>query len=356
MDADQRARYQEYRSRLNAREVLARYGARNCSEITNRDGTTEIVHSCLLDRVEPHHRNGDEHPSAWCNVDKNLYVCASYWSGDLLALVAKLEGKEHISDVLPVVGEMLSGSTKGVVELADEITRLLHAHEVAEVPIPVYDRLALKSWAMTHPYMRDWRGISQATQEFLSIGYDPRENRIVIPHFWRGGLVGWQKRAIPSQGWSQQAQRYETAAPWPPTANQHPKYRSSLGFPKSETLYGYDQAMETAGLTTAIVVESPMSVIKAFELLKPGVLATFGAKVSRTQVDLLKVFDCVYVWFDADPAGYTGARKLVEPLMNHTQVMVVPPADGVDLGDYTSCEAVTATLGSAIPAALWLAS
>ena len=82
--------YEDYKRRLDARQVLEHYGADNCMEQMGRDGSTEIIHSCLLDRVEPHHRNGDQNPSAACNLDKKLYVCYNYWGGDLFHFIAKM--------------------------------------------------------------------------------------------------------------------------------------------------------------------------------------------------------------------------------------------------------------------------
>jgi Toprim domain-containing protein len=338
------SQYGEYKRRLDAREVLARYGARNCTEQTNRDGTTEIVHSCLLDQVEPHHAHGDAHPSAWCNVDKNLYVCSAYWSGDLIHLIQKLEGKETLAETMPVVGEMLSGATRGVLELTEELDRILHFHEITAIEIPTYAPQVLRPWLVSHPYMYDERGISPQTLAELRVGYDARENRIVIPHFWDGALVGWQKRAIPER------------PGWPGSAEPHPKYRSSSGFPKSETLYGFDRFRACAS-GQALAVESPMSVIRSWDLglRNPTAVATFGAKTSVAQVELLSDARLVYVWFDADEAGYHGSHKLVDALHTRTEVRVVIPIPGVDLGDHTSIETVYAALDSAEPAALWLA-
>lgn len=341
--------YGEYRRRLDAREVLARYGAQNCTEQINRkDGTTEIVHSCLLDRVEPHHRNHDANPSAWCNIDKNLYVCSSYWSGDLLHLIQKLEGKENLADVLPTVGEMLRGATQERDQFKTHLDELFTAHEIYDAEISTYSPHVLDPWSASHPYMREERGISQEVHERLRIGYDPTENRIVIPHFWKGQLVGWQKRAIPG---------YDEHHPWrqwPPTTNPFPKYRSSSGFPKSDTLYAYDSA---APGRQVIVVESPMSVARAYSLGITNVTATFGAKVSRHQIEMLvDNMGEVIVWFDHDPAGYHGARQLVEGLQHQTKVMVVDPDEGADLADYPSAAAVCAKLETARPAAMWLAA
>jgi DNA primase len=177
----------------------------------------------------------------------------------------------------------------------------------------------------------------------MRIGYDPVANRIVFPHFWGGKLVGWQKRSIP-----------ESTLPgfsWPPTEFQKPKYKNSSGFPKSEHLYMYDAAL---GEHTVIVVESPMSVAKAYELYIGGVVATFGAKVSQAQIDLLKYWGRVIVWFDADRAGQAGAGKLVQGLYRHAQVSVVEPEPGKDLGDYHTADQIKSKLKGCRPAALWL--
>jgi hypothetical protein len=310
--------------------------------MVNKDGTTEIVHSCLLDRIEPHHANGDAHASAWANIEKGLYVCSVYWSGDILRLIQKLEGVEDLDGITPVIGDFLNGATKDTDSFRQEIEAAF-AQQSYSVEIPSYSERVLDPWRVSHPYMREARGVSHEAQERLSIGYDANENRIVFPHFWEGKLVGWQKRAIPA------------SPDWPGTVPDWPKYRSSSGMPKSETLYGYDEAKRIKS-RQVVVVESPMSVAKAVSLwIGIPVLATFGAKVSKTQIDLLKDFDYVTVWFDCDPAGHAGERKLVDGLYRHTNVLVVNPDPDMDMGDYTNGDAVCSKLDSAIPAALWLA-
>jgi DNA primase len=103
-----------------------------------------------------------------------------------------------------------------------------------------------------------------------------------------------------------------------------------------------------------VVVESPMSVAKAVTLGIPNVCATFGAKVTQHQIDLLKPFGTVTVWFDNDNAGRSGERKLVDGLYRHTDVRVVTP-DFRDLGDYTDANEVVTTILGARPAVLALA-
>ena len=334
-----RAAYNDYKRRLDGRALLEHYGAQNCTEQPGADGTTEIVHSCLLDRVEPHHTNGDANPSACLNIDKGVYVCyALGWGGDLMHLVAKLEDKDSLSAALPTISEMLTGATADTETFSDELDRLFST-PVYDIDLPSYSTRVLDPWLYCHPYMTDERGIPEEIQALLKIGYDMEENRIVFPHFVQGRLVGWQKRVIPER------------PGWPGTTVQQPKYRNSSGFPKAETLYNYDIASRHRHV---IVVESPMSVAKAHSLAIPGVVATFGAKVTDHQAELLRSFERVIVWFDADPAGFAGQHRLVEALHRHTDVLVVDP-DERDLGDYTDPGELHSTLASARPAALVLA-
>ena len=98
-----------------------------------------------------------------------------------------------------------------------------------------------------------------------------------------------------------------------------------------------------------------MSVARAHALGVPNVVATFGAKVSQNQLDILKSFSAVAVWFDADHAGRLAERKVVKSLYRHTAVTVVCADEGKDLADYESLEEIQEKIDSSSPAALLLA-
>lgn len=332
--------YADYRRRIDARRVLERYGAENMREVPGQGGTTEVIHSCLLDRVEPHHMHGDRSPSACVNLDKKLFVCFGYWGGDLLHLVMKMERKNSLAEVAPILSGLLEGATKPPDEFRAELEKLLERPAAFAADLPAYSSRVLAPWARRHPWMWEARGVSEEAQERLQIGYDPVEDRVVFPHFWRGQLVGWQKRALPSTQ--------------PDRSGYMPKYRSSTGFPKSDTLYGYDLA-RAAGHAQVVVVESPMSVAKAHSLGVENVVATFGAGVSKPQAELLREFKAVTVWTDDDPAGRAAERKLVNALHRQVNVRVVRPDAGRDLGDCASLPEVEAKLDAAEPAFLVLA-
>lgn len=329
----QQATYRAYLRRLDARAVLEHYGAQNCQEQINRkDGSIEIIHSCLLDRVEPHHSNGDQSPSASCNLDKKTYVCYSMGYGcDLFHLIEKLEGRD--GSPLATMGKFLTGATQEGATFAAELDKIFTGSVILSSTLPAYDPSVLNGFDHPHPYW-DQRGITEAARQSLRLGYDPREHRITFPVFYDGVLVGWQKRVVPGE-----------------TYPSYPKYRNSFSFPKSTVLYNYDIARQ---FSQVVVVESPMSVARAVSLGLPNVTATFGAKVSKAQIALLYPFSTVYVWFDDEPyAGLIGEQRIVEGLYRHTEVRVVVPDKDRDMGDCDLAE-ISRKIDTAVPAALRL--
>lgn len=334
-----RALYKEYRRRTDPREVLAYYGADN---VTEKQGThgTELIHSCLLDRVEPHHRHGDSSPSASMNVDHKLYHCHSYWGGDIFHFIMKMEKMDNFSQLVRFLIPFLSNEENPSEVFKKEIERLFSdTTGVYSLDLPRYSDKILKPWLVSHPYLRENRGVSVEASSKLKIGYDPGENRLVFPHYWQGQLVGYQKRAIPA------------GRCWPASPSQYPKYKNSLSFPKSVTLYNYDRL---EGEETVIVVESAMSVAKAHSLGIENVVSTFGASITDGQTALLRSFKNVVVWMDKDDGGYKGEKKLVNDLHKFTRVVVVEPEEDKDLGDYNSREEVEEKIESAVPAMLKL--
>lgn len=335
----------EYRRRINVRKVLDHYGVENDYEETTPSGETEVIHSCLLDRVDRHHNNGDVHPSASANLDRKLYICYSYWGGDILGLVQKMEDRRSVTDTLPLVAQFLDDSTVPVDEWQAQVESQLSelfSSPATSPDISAYSERVLAPWAFVHPYLHE-RGVDSATASALQIGWREDDNRITIPHFWRGKLVGWQARAIPDR-----------PGQWPGTAVQHPKYRSTSGFPKADTLY-YNHSRPFPSGGTVVVVESPLSVIKSVALGLPlPVVATFGAKVSATQIRILQDFDEVIVWADADPAGDGMARKLAREMYRKTTVGVVRPDPGRDMADCERLEEMEAKIAGAEPALVWV--
>lgn len=344
--------YGEYLRRLDVRAVLDHYGVENDYEEPGRDDevfgpTTEIRHSCLIDRVERHHANGDANPSASANVERKKYNCFAYWGGNMFDFIAKMEDKEDFNAIVPFLSQFLSEGTANQDNFLAEMERIFAANVrgTAGSELPAYNDRIIAPWAFTHPYLTE-RGIDHDTASRLHIGWREDLNRITIPVFWNTHLVGWQGRAVPDR-----------PGLWPGTwGGGIPKYKSSPGFPKSAVLYVGDGRGVVPSSGRIVVVESPFSVIKAEALdLGVPVVATFGAKVGQRQIDILKSFDHVVVWADGDDAGRIMERRLIRDLHRFTRVSVVDPDAGMDLGDYDEAESVLAKVEAATPAVLKMA-
>ena len=264
---------------IDAEDVLDYYQADNIS-LSHSSNGDELIHSCLLDRVDPHHSHGDSTPTACLSVDDKLYYCFAYGGGDLFWLLEKLEG-----------------SWEGAVKVIQKLSRGVQDQDSKSSPE------ILDGWNFIHPYVSS-RGVSDGVIIRHRVGYDPESNRITLPLFWNGELVGWQKRALPPQS--------------------QPKYQNSPGFPKSEVLYlGGEESDEV------LVVESIFSVLVGETLQEKGLLpglrlaSTLGAKVSDEQIKLLRNYSKVIIWFDDDQAGKSGALRLLRGLSDYTSVSVV---------------------------------
>lgn len=334
------SQYADYLRRLDARAVLDHYGVRNDHEEITAAGETEVIHSCLLDAVDRHHNNADANPSASANLDRKLYVCYSVWGGNFFHLIQKLEDKTSFADILPLVSQFLSGATLSDQDWQAEYDRMVAAlqHSAYTVDLPSYSPRVLSPWAFVHPYLHE-RGIDSQTASRLQIGWREDDNRIVIPHFWKGSLVGWQSRSIPDR-----------PGLWPGTAAPVPKYKSTPGFPKADTFF-YDHSRPFPDRGEVVLVESPLSVIKATALGLPvPVLASFGAKVSARQTAMLADYDRVILWPDPDPAGTVMETTLRNRLQQHPGLFVVEADPGKDLADYDRLVDVQAKIDAAVPA------
>lgn len=217
--------------------------------------------------------------------------------------------------------------------------------------IPHLSESMLEGWKGIHPYLTDpWgpygRQIPEANCQQMRLGYAPEypyaggtvQDRIIIPHFWQGQLVGWQARKIARGN------------------EKDPKYLASPDFPKDVTVYNYDPKAETA-----VVMESMLSVVSKVHLRHCE--ATFGAVTTEDQVRLISRHEKVILFMDNDEAGWQtiegkvntrGKRSssFAEKLSAHTMVFVVQNPWDADPDEITD-EDFLMLVDSAVPFALW---
>lgn len=331
------------------RSLLAEFGV---TRILHNPTKGELTHQCVM----PEH--DDRNPSAGLNYRTLTYKCFSCQaSGGLLWLIRTVRGggtttagaREWLIGSLGLDGE----DTEAILRLIDSIVAADGTARV-RAPIPSFSPRILDPWAFIHPWLTDpidWddpamggRGVPEQNVLDLRVGYAEQyplddkgttSERIVVPHFWKGKLVGWQSRKIFEDG--------------------SPKWLSTPDFPKDETLYRPPEG------DLAVVVESPMTVLRHAHHLP--LTATFGANVTDRQVRLLSGYDKVVLWMDPDKAGWRAMEGytdeggehhpgLIDRLTPYTDVWAVDSDlanDGADLDDETAAEAVR----DAVPAAVW---
>lgn len=306
----------QYKRNIDPRAVLYHYGAHKIIE----DGD-ELVHSCLIDRIDSHHSNGDRKPSAALNQKSLLYSCFSYGGGDILWFVRKMEGLRWYDPIVPYLEKFFIQSDQHSTE--DFLTQIKGRFPKPFTPdrLPYYSSRLLDAWAWIHPYLTEVRGLSEEVISRYQVGYDEKENKIVIPHYWEGQLVGWQKRKMNHPHYYRK-----------PGYESEPKYVDSPDFPKKKTFYNFDQVRKRQE-STVVVVESAMSVLKAETWGETNVISPFSASCSVEQMNLLAEFPSVIIFMDDDIAGWRGALRLCRAIhrMSSVKVVVDPHQDPDEL-------------------------
>lgn len=321
------------------RSLLAEFGATRV--ITRHD---ELIHGCLL--PFSNHTNQAADPTASLNYKKLTYKCLGCGSGGgLLWFIGACRPGTSALAARKWLEEQ-TGIGSGNMSLAKllEFFDALYASKKKEryAPIPTYNDRILGQWDWRHPYMTEVRHVPEETLDHFRVGYAAEyqvvvgytpdskpifgtSQRITLPHYWDGKLVGWQTRRLGDDG--------------------TPKYLSSPDFPREQTIYNYDYMA-----SKAVVVESPFSVLRHSH--QGHMEGTFGGSVTERQVQLLQKHPVVVLFMDNDDAGWKATEYLIEALRGHCKVYVVVnpwAADPADMDDATYAELVQ----NAVPWPVW---
>lgn len=316
----------------------------------------ELVVGCP---VSAYHQDQGKNPTGALNWDKLTYHCLGCGAGGgLLWFIGVLRDCSSTEARMWLEGETGTGSQ--LMELADLMRYFdaLYEPKRRPPPIPQFSNRTLDPWIGIHPYLtedrRPCRGIRMEDAERFRCGYaeeyvisrdrdgNPSQvsERIVLPHFWRGALVGWQSRRLADDG--------------------TPKFLSSPDFPKDQTIFNYDRRADQV-----VVVEAMLSAIKHDSVAHME--ATFGASVTDRQRSLLAQHRRVVLWMDNDHAGWNavdglwrevkGRREVVSQglgdyLSSYTDVYVVESPYVHDACDMRR-EDVAALIEGAVPYSIW---
>lgn len=280
----------------------------------------EYIHSCPLPFGM--HKNGDRNPSASINKDTFLFNCFTCGGGSIIWLVQHCMNVDRIGAVSILKNEVADLKVISVEDFVEKLEGVFSHDKAGHIEVPHYSDNLLRRWEGPCEYLTV-RGVSEAVQRAMRTGVESGRSeiakspegditvtldRVVLPHFMKGKLVGWVARKIQD-------------------VPGVPKYRNSKGFPRGAWLYNLDDAKQ---FDHVYVVESPMSVLVLKSRGINNVVATFGAKVDAQQIGLLRNFSRVTIFMDGDLPGRKATCNLVEQLKLYTKVAVIETPDDED--------------------------
>ena len=283
--------------------------------------------------------HNEKTPSFVVNPLRQTWHCfgACAEGGDIFTFAQKMHGwdfKEALRELAAEAGVELQRQTPAQKSRSDHLEKLRGiASSAAEF---FQDALRHESAAGIRSYLRDQRGLRDATVQDFQIGYAPESwdfmlralrdlghndddiveaglavrnengrvydrfrNRLIIPiRDERGRVVGFGGRAM--------------------DANDSAKYINSPQstiFDKSRLLYGLDMGRSAIREgDTVVIVEGYMDVIQAHQAGYVNVVAQMGTAMTEAQIRLVapRYAKRIVLALDADEAGQTAARRSLE--------------------------------------------
>ena len=281
------------------------------------------------------HANGDSTPSFAVNREKLVHNCYVCGGGTLPGLVGAILGLEEDKAIDWLI-EHASWAPTAAEDFPEEVERILQVYDDEEEVLPSYSEETVFKYRSFHPYLEE-RGITPEVAEEMNVGYDPEHQAIVLPVWFRGRLVGIQRRHLV------QADGKYVCARCQKTDKKIPKYKNTANFPRNTVWYNFDSQTENEP-RQVIVVESPFTVLRLKSLGVHNVVASFGAGLSRDKVKPLWAFyEGVFFWGDNDPAGLKSIKDGILILEEQIPVFVIPliPGEKADPADVSPEELPT---------------
>lgn len=259
----------------------------------SRLGITYSARGAELTALCPMHASitgvPDHNPSWSINVENGVHHCFSCsYSGTLLGLVADVLDFHDDSGSRDYTRakRWLAEFTEFDLQVAHQSLEELRNHSYIKPVQPVQmSEARLAVYTPATGKRLTLRDIDYDTAAAYEILYDVKTDAYIIPirHPVTLKLMGWQEKGVVG--------RYFKNRP--------------AGIQKSLTLFGLKQHASNV----AVVVESPLDVVKMASWGYPIGLATFGASISDTQMKLLRGYDKLILALDNDKAGKAATQE-----------------------------------------------
>ena len=259
-----------------------------------------LISQCIIDDFEPHHSNGDKNPSAGLNIMTGQYSCFVYADRSIsFKHLCKIIGKNY-----EFVAENRTPD-----DLRKALDEKWHIKEDAELDLSIYSDAH-------HQYMTKVRHFSDEVLDRAQVKYDQYSDRILIPIFEDGKCIAVQRRRLKDKT---------------PDGRYVPKYENTKGFDKSMHIYHIEDLDIDEPL---LVVESVMSVFRAWDYGFKNCCALFGSRISQWQLEFLKRFRCIILDLDGDESGMHGVPKAIRGLTNcNLFILETHPLGSKDIAD-----------------------
>jgi DNA primase len=249
-------------------------------------------------------------PAAEVNKESGIFFCFSCQeSVDLIALVMHQTGRSYFEAV-----RFIKSKEAVSADFENEISKKINA----QPDYVLFDEILVKrlgSQALESPRaVRYFEGrrISQDSMKKFDLGYSDNNDMVTIPmHSPEGMLVGFVARSVEGK-----------------------QFKNTNNLPKSKILFNLHRVKASKVI---YVVESSFDAIRLDQVGFPAV-ATLGANVSRTQIELLdKYFTNIVVIADNDEAGGGMVERVTKRLGNKITVTKIEK-QYKDIGDMTDDE------------------
>lgn len=271
------------------------------------------------------HAHGDTTGKFSINREKRVYNCWVCGGGSLLDLTMSLndmDSEQATEWLLQFVEGELTPDESGS-RLLDKLHERNHEEKK---PLPIFNPHVLDRYDQEGDLLFEWaagRGISLPVIDEYRIKYNAQAMKrpplkpkyqdedlyvgpaILLPHFFKGNLVGWQYRWLDDD-------RPEWVK----------KYTNTVDFPKDETLYNYDHAKRQQH---PVFVNESVPTALFLESAGLPAVSTFGGTVTEDQKKLLRTFQQgVILAADNDKAGIKSRDELTEYLVQFIPVEHAP--------------------------------
>jgi DNA primase len=257
----------------------------------------------------PYHNNYRT-PAGEISKDRGTFFCFSCQeSRSLVDFVIHVTGKSFFEAIRFIESHKQESS------ITESVERAL----VEPVEYKPFDELLIRrlnNQALESPRAKSYFSGRKITEDSMSkflLGYSEKQDMVTIPITDPSGriFVGFVARSIEGKD-----------------------FKNTPGLPKSKTLFNISRAKS---YNEVYVVESSFDAIRLDQCGVPAV-ATLGANISRTQIDLLtKNFNHAIVIPDNDDAGSGMSEKIIEK-MGKKALSVRLPQRFKDIGDMSDSD------------------